>query len=335
MEPMVEAGVCTFKVFLAYKGVLMVTDDQFFARCSSARATSAALDHGPRRERRRDRPARQARARRAGTPTPIYHALTRPEVVEAEATGRAVRLAEYAGAVAVHRARDLRGRRGRDRGRPGSAACTCAARPASQYLDQHDRRPAPRPGLRGRPLRLLAAAARRRQPGAAVGRVRPRRARERLDRPLPVQLRAEGARAATTSSKIPNGLPVIQHRLAKLWDHGRGRAAGSRRAELVDLHLARRSRAASASTTRARSRPARTPTSCVFDPSTPLEFSTRHLVHERRLRPLRGRDGRRGSVRHTLLPRRRWSTTAARSARSPGHGRFVRARWARAAAVAS
>ena len=30
MEPMVEEGICTFKVFLAYRGVLMVTDDLFF-----------------------------------------------------------------------------------------------------------------------------------------------------------------------------------------------------------------------------------------------------------------------------------------------------------------
>jgi dihydropyrimidinase len=30
MEPMVEEGLCSFKVFLAYKGVLMVSDDLFF-----------------------------------------------------------------------------------------------------------------------------------------------------------------------------------------------------------------------------------------------------------------------------------------------------------------
>ena len=59
-------------------------------------------------------------------------------------------------------------------------------------------------------------------------------------------------------SKIPNGLAMIQHRLVKLWDLG-VEAAGSRRRarRLTSTAIARRFGLPA----RARSRPARTPTS--------------------------------------------------------------------------
>ena len=70
------------------------------------------------------------RALAAGQTDPIYHARTRPEILEAEATDRAVRLAEYAGArvfivhVTCGLAADEIARRRR------RAACTSPARPA-------------------------------------------------------------------------------------------------------------------------------------------------------------------------------------------------------------
>ena len=188
---MVEARRARSSCFMAYKGELMVRDDEMRGG-DGARPRPRRADHGARRERRRRRPARPARAGRGQTRRAIHHALTRPEFVEAEATGRAARLAEYTGAslFVVH--------------------VTCAAAAAEieaaqqrgvarQRRDlhavprQHDRRPAPA-GRRGLSLHLLAAAARRVQPRAAVGLPAPRRAGERLDRPLPVQRRAEGPR---------------------------------------------------------------------------------------------------------------------------------------------
>ena len=190
MEPMVEEGLCSFKVFLAYKGVLMVTDDLFFRVLETTRDLGAltmvhcengwAID------------VLVERALAAGQTDPIYHAYTRPEILEAEATHRSVRLAELAGAdvFIVHvtcgmAADEITSGPGARRARVG--------RDLPPVPHQHGRGPqAAR--LRGRPLRVLAAAARGAQPGAAVGGARARHARERLHRPLPVQQRAEGAR---------------------------------------------------------------------------------------------------------------------------------------------
>ena len=73
MEPMVEEGLCTFKVFLAYKGVLMVTDDLFFRVLETTRDLGAltmvhcengwAID------------VLVERALAAGQTDPIHHAL--------------------------------------------------------------------------------------------------------------------------------------------------------------------------------------------------------------------------------------------------------------------
>ena len=191
MEPMVEEGICTFKVFLAYKGVLMVTDDLFFRVLETTRDLGAltmvhcengwAID------------VLVERALAAGQTDPIYHACTRPGDPRGRghaplgAAGRAGRRRR------VHRARDLRAGRRRDRGRPGARRAACPGETCLQYLTNTvDDLEAAR--LRGRPLRVLAAAARGSTTRSSSGRRSSAGARERVDRPLPVQQRAEGAR---------------------------------------------------------------------------------------------------------------------------------------------
>ena len=191
MEPMVEEGLCSFKVFLAYKGVLMVTDDLFFRVLETTRDLGAltmvhcengwAID------------VLVERALAAGQTDPIYHAYTRPEILEAEATYRSVRLAELAGAdvFIVHVTCGMAADEiaaGQERGVHVSGE-TCLQYLTNTIEDLEAAR------LRGRPLRVLAAAARGAEPGAALGGARARDARERVHRPLPVQQRAEGARA--------------------------------------------------------------------------------------------------------------------------------------------
>ena len=95
MAAMVAEGVSTFKVFLAYKDVLMVTDDQYISVLERTRETGGLVMVHAENGWAIDLLVRRALA--AGTTDPIYHALTRPVVFEAEATSRAVRLAEYAG----------------------------------------------------------------------------------------------------------------------------------------------------------------------------------------------------------------------------------------------
>src|SRR5215210_3581174 len=170
MPSMVEQGIATFKVFLAYKGVLMVTDDLFLRVLETTRDLGAltmvhcengwAID------------VLVERALAPGDPRGRGDAPLRPPR-RARRRGR------------LHRARDLRPRGRRDRGRAG-ARRRGLRRDLPAVPDQHGRGPRA-PGLRGRALRVLAAAARGPQPGEAVAGAAPRCARERLDRPLPVQ----------------------------------------------------------------------------------------------------------------------------------------------------
>jgi len=96
MQAMVDAGVSTFKVFLAYPNVLMVTDDLFLAVLERSKETGGLVMVHAENGFAIDHLVKKALA--AGDTDPIYHALTRPEEMEAEAPGRAIRLAEFADA---------------------------------------------------------------------------------------------------------------------------------------------------------------------------------------------------------------------------------------------
>jgi dihydropyrimidinase len=91
-----EWGVASLKLFMAYKGALMIDDATLF------RAMQQAAQHGllimvhAENGDAIDILVRQARE--AGRLEPKYHALTRPPELEGEATGRAVAMAEVLGA---------------------------------------------------------------------------------------------------------------------------------------------------------------------------------------------------------------------------------------------
>src|ERR1700744_3285731 len=96
MAAMVEAGICSFKLFMAYKGELMARDDALMACMERARDLNAlTMVHA---ENGDIVDLLVTRALRRGDTSAIYHALTRPEYVEAEATDRAARIAETVGA---------------------------------------------------------------------------------------------------------------------------------------------------------------------------------------------------------------------------------------------
>jgi dihydropyrimidinase len=90
-----ELGVATIKIFMAYKGTPLFTpDENLFEAMQIARdAGVLVMVHA---ENGDVILKLQQQALAAGNTTPRYHALTRPEEVEAEATGRAIRLAEIA-----------------------------------------------------------------------------------------------------------------------------------------------------------------------------------------------------------------------------------------------
>src|SRR3954451_2157067 len=114
----VEWGVTSLKLFMAYKGALQVDDATLFRAMEQAAAHGLLIMVHAENGDAIDILVRQALA--AGNVEPTYHALTRPAALEAEATYRAIRLAEVAGAplYVVHLTNEgaleaVRGARGR------------------------------------------------------------------------------------------------------------------------------------------------------------------------------------------------------------------------------
>lgn len=94
MEVMVkEHGINSFKFFMAYKGSLMVTDDlllQGLRKCKSLGAL--AMVHAENGDAVAEG---QQRMIDLGITGPEGHALSRPPILEGEATARAIRLAKF------------------------------------------------------------------------------------------------------------------------------------------------------------------------------------------------------------------------------------------------
>ena len=95
MSVVVERGVNSFKHFMAYKGALMVNDDEMFASFSRCAALGAVpfvhAEHGDLVA------ALQEKLLSEGNCGPEAHAYSRPASVEGEATNRAIMIADAAG----------------------------------------------------------------------------------------------------------------------------------------------------------------------------------------------------------------------------------------------
>jgi dihydropyrimidinase len=314
MEPMVEEGICTFKVFLAYRGVLMVTDDLFFRVLEHTRDLGAlTMVHA---ENGWAIDVLVERALAAGRTDPIHHALTRPEELEAEATSRAVRFAELTGAgvYIVHVTCGLAA----DELAAGQArGVNVAGETCLQYLtntvedlerpDFEGARYVCSPPLRDAGNQPLLWAALQRGVLESVS----------TDHcPFTSEQKALGRH---DFSKIPNGLAMIQHRLVKLWDLGveGGLITPSDLVDMTSTAIAQRF----GLTRKGSIAAGKDADLVIFDPSTPFEFSTRtsHMNVDYDLF-----EGERstGSVRQTLC---RGTVVYDRGEilTEPGHGRFV------------
>src|SRR5881396_1666854 len=96
MDAMIDRGVPSFKLFMAYPGVFMLDDATIFRAMSRAAECGGLICMHAENGGAIDVIVRRALAE--GKRAPKYHALTRPTTAEAEATGRAIALAEMAGA---------------------------------------------------------------------------------------------------------------------------------------------------------------------------------------------------------------------------------------------
>ncbi len=131
MGQLVREGVSSFKLFMAYPGVFMLDDATIFRAMSQAAKYGGLICMHAENGGVIDVIVRRALAE--GKRAPKYHALTRPTTAEAEATSRAIALAEMAGAPVyiVHLSCNEaleKVREARDRGLPAYAE-TCP-----QYL---------------------------------------------------------------------------------------------------------------------------------------------------------------------------------------------------------
>lgn len=95
MNDMVREGVSSFKMFMAYPGVLMVDDATIFKAMRKTADNGGLICMHAENGSVIDVIVQKALAE--GKKAPIYHGLTRPTSAEAEAVNRAIAMAEIAG----------------------------------------------------------------------------------------------------------------------------------------------------------------------------------------------------------------------------------------------
>jgi dihydropyrimidinase len=91
-----DQGITSYKLFMAYKGALMVDDETLYRAMEVAAKSGALVMVHAENGDVVDILVREALE--AGNTSPLYHALTRPPEAEGEATNRAIQLAHLAGA---------------------------------------------------------------------------------------------------------------------------------------------------------------------------------------------------------------------------------------------
>ena len=238
MDALVGQGVTSFKLFMAYPGVFMLDDAQHLQGAAADRAERRHHLHA-RRERRRHRRAGAARRCAEGKTAPKYHALTRPARAEAEATHRAIALAEMADVpvyiVHLSAAEALEMvTEARDRGLPAYAE-TCP-----QYLflsyDNYEE-----PGFDGAKYVMSPPLRDQAKQDAAVARPRLQRSAVISTDHCPFCMKEQKRLGQGDFSKIPNGAPGIETRMSLVYDGGvrAGRISLNRFVELTSTSPAK------------------------------------------------------------------------------------------------
>jgi dihydropyrimidinase len=315
IEAMTAEGVSSFKLFLAYKGELMVTDDLLFEVLEATGRLGALTMVHAENGWVIDKLVRRAIA--AGDTAPIHHALSRPEILEAEATHRAVALAELTSAplyvvhVTCGRAADEI-RAGQSRG-VRVAAETCLQYLTNSVADLE------RPGFEG--ARFVCSPPLREAHNQEL---------------LWSSLTAGVLESVSTDhcpfdshqkemgrddfSKIPNGMATIQHRLTKLWDAGvvAGRITPEQLVDMTSTSIARRFGLAEKGTIA----PGLDADIVIFDPAEPFHYSVTTSEMNVDYDVFEGESST-GSVR-TTLSRGEVVFDRGRIVSRPGHGRYVR-----------
>jgi dihydropyrimidinase len=317
MDALVSEGVTSFKLFMAYPGVFMLDDASIFrAMLRTGRNGGTICMHA---ENGGVIDVLVKKALAEGKTAPKFHALTRPARAEAEATHRAIALAEMADVpvyiVHLSAAEALEMvTEARDRGLPAFAE-TCP-----QYLflsyDNYEE-----PGFEGAKYVMSPP-------------LRPKEAQERLWRGLafndlqaistdhcPFCMKEQKTLGRHDFSKIPNGAPGIETRMSLVYDGGvrTGRISLNRFVELTSTSPARIFGLFPRKGTIA---PGSDADIVVFDPLRKLKLSARTLHMKVDYNPYEGREVT--GAAETVVSRGRVIVENGRFVGRAGAGEFIR-----------
>ena len=216
MDALVRQGVTSFKLFMAYPGVFMLDDGSIFRALLRTGKNGGTICMHAENGGVIDVLVKKALAE--GKTAPKYHALTRPARAEAEATHRAIALAEIAGVpiyiVHLSAAEALEMvTEARDRGLPAYAE-TCPQYLFLSYENYEE------PGFEGAKYVMSPP-------------LRPKDTQDRLWRGLafndlqaistdhcPFCMKEQKVLGTDDFSKIPNGAPGIETRMSLVYDGG-------------------------------------------------------------------------------------------------------------------
>jgi len=231
MNAFVREGVTSFKLFMAYPGVFMLDDASIFKAFRAAAKNGGLVCMHAENGNAIDVIVQQALAE--GKKAPKYHALTRPTTAEAEATSRAIALAEMAGAPVyiVHLSCNdalEKVREARDRGLPVYAE-TC---PQYLYLSLENMEA---PGFEGAKYVFTPPLREKWHQEKLWNGLKHDHLQVVSTDHCPFCFKEQKELGKDDFTKIPNGGPGIENRLQLLYHHGvnEGKLSLNRFVEIV------------------------------------------------------------------------------------------------------
>src|SRR6266567_432899 len=317
MDALVREGVTSFKLFMAYRGIFMLDDGSIFkALLRTGKNGGTICMHA---ENGDVIDVLVQRALAEGKTAPKYHALTRPARAEAEATHRAIALAEIADVpiyiVHLSAAEALEMvTEARDRGVPAYAE-TCPQYLFLSYENYEE------PGFEGAKYVMSPP-------------LRPRETQDRLWRGLafndlqaistdhcPFCMKEQKTLGSGDFSKIPNGAPGIETRMSLVYDGGvrTGRISLNRFVELTSTSPAKIFGLFPRKGTIA---PGSDADIVVFDPNRTITLSARTLHMNVDYNPYEGREV--VGATDTVISRGRVVIDGGKFAGRPGSGSFIK-----------
>src|ERR1700759_1844418 len=209
MDACIEAGVNSFKMFMAYPGVFYATDGEILLAMQQASRSGATVMMHAENGIAIDQLVAQAIA--SGRTDPVEHGLTRPPELEGEATSRAITLAKVAGCplyiVHLSAAQALTAvAQARDAGQNVFAE-TC---PQYLYLSLDD---LARPDFEGAKYVASPPLRPREHQGSLWRGLRPNDLSVVSTDHCPFCFKEQKELGRGDFSKIPNGIPGVEHRM--------------------------------------------------------------------------------------------------------------------------